>query len=192
MRHHREAQGYVTLPLTSLCVKILGRSSAPTHSSSTSGTLLLHCVGCPHNNVPPQPQLLLPNVFTARCWHKLPIRSQYTLPAVPGTILLSVVDPRPTLRLITLGSSLHCHVSHGSLCSGLVCSVLLAMALYIQSLSPRWRQSHDATVSNEGYFLYTSTRSKHLFLSEGSLWNFGIIFYIMFLHPKYWSCLWMV
>lgn len=101
MRQRSEAQGHVTLPLTSPCARLLGRSSAPTHCSSTSGTLLPHCVECSDNNVPPTP------ASTAQCiYSQMPIRSPYTLPAVPGTILLSVADPQPTPRLITLRSSL--------------------------------------------------------------------------------------
>lgn len=68
--------------------------------------LCFHTVLGVHTTMFPQPQPLLPSVFIARCWHKLPVRSQYTLPAVPGTILLSVADPQPPPRLITLRSSL--------------------------------------------------------------------------------------
>lgn len=121
-----------------------------------------HSVGYPQNNVSPppisQPQHLLPSVFfIAGCWHKLPIRLQYKLPAVSGTVFLSAVNLWPKPRLITLRSYLHCHVSHSSFCLGLVCNVLLIMT---ESLSPWSRQSFMLLCKNEGHFLYTSSQSK--------------------------------
>lgn len=75
-----------------------------------------HTVLGVHTTMFPQPQSLLASVFIARCWHKLPVRSRYTLTAVSGTVLLSVADPQPTPQLITLRSCSHCHVSHSSPC----------------------------------------------------------------------------
>lgn len=145
-----------------LLSRLLVRGSAQTHKNFTSGTSTpcwispKQCVSSP----PPifQPQHLLPSVFfIAGCWHKLPIRLQYKLPAVSGTVFLSAVNLWPKPRLITLRSYLHCHVSHSSFCLGLVCNVLLIMT---ESLSPWSRQSFMLLCKNEGHFLYTSSQSK--------------------------------
>lgn len=163
VRQHGQEQGSVILLLSRLLV----RGSAQTHKNFTSGTLLQHSVGCPQNNVflpRPQPQHLLPSVFfIAGCWHKLPIRLQYKLPAVSGTVLLSVVNLWPKPRFITLRSYLHCHVSHGSFCLGLVCNVLLIMT---ESLSAWSRQSFMLLCKNEGHFLYTSSQSKRSYFGS--------------------------
>lgn len=151
-------------------------------SSSTLGTLLLRLLDV-HITFSPAP------ASSTKClYSQIWIQSDHSTPFQQFQVPFPVsFDPWSAARL---RSSL-C-VSCGSLCSGLVCSVPLAMAHYNESFSPWLRQSHDVAMWNEGHCLWPSTQSEHLFLSGDSLWNSAMVFYFRFLYTKCWSCLWMV